>query len=133
MTRRLLSGLRAGARLLSIEQWLWVLFFALIALVLFATYRAGRSDEAEAEAGRDRVVTTRAAEGRETAAGERAIDTRAVQSRLDERNHDAAQTPDSAPDDRDLRRRCRQLREAGTVGVPACRRFEGAGEAEARP
>lgn len=120
-------------RAITPRGWAVIAVVALIALVLFATYRTGRSDEAEAEARRDQAVTTRAAEGREVAAGERAADTRAIQNRLDERNHDAAQTPDSAPDDRDLRRRCRQLREAGTVGVPACRRFEGAGEAQARP
>ena len=105
----------------------WLILAALLAALVAAAwlYNAGRDAvrrDVAAEAAR---AEARAGKGRETAATERAIDAAANADKLEQWNHDAEQTPDTLPDDRTLRRRCRQLREAGTVGVPACRRFEG--------
>ena len=57
---------------------------------------------------------------RETAAGERLNDTQSIRNRQEERDHAAEAYPDGVPDDRELRRRCRQLRDAGR-DLPACR------------
>lgn len=58
-------------------------------------------------------VEAKAAPARETAATERLDDTLTINERQKERDHAAEAIPDSRPDDRELRRRCRQLRDSG--------------------
>lgn len=105
----------------------WIAAAVLAAFLLFGAYCAHRAAEGE----RDRLAaeTQRTAEkassGRETAADEDLADTLTIQQRLQERDHAAEALPDSRPDDRELRRRCRQLRDAGRGDVPACRGLEG--------
>lgn len=106
------------------QVWLMAALLLGLCLMLAASHAAGERDAEARRADRDQAVVTRAADGRETAAGDRAADTRRIQTDLNERNRDAEATPDSPPDDRELRRRCRQLRDAGTTGLPACRGFE---------
>lgn len=112
-------------RTFSWEGWLIIALLLGLTAMLATCHAMGVRDGERDRAVRDQAVVTRAAEGRETAAGERAADARSNTERLIERNRDAELTPDRLPDDAERRRGCRQLREAGTVGVPECRGFEG--------
>lgn len=117
----MIAAARAVARFLPLKTWLWLGVVAVCAALAVWLYAAGRGDEREAQAaGRAKVEAT-AAKGRETAAAERTLDNAAVDRRLEEWNHAAEQIPDAAPDDRELRRRCRQLRDAGYRDLPECR------------
>ena len=117
-----LALLRGIGRALPMRAWL-VLGLAAVALILAVwLFQAGREAEREAAA-------ARAAGGRDKAGTERAIEAAANADKLEQWNHDAEQTPDTPPDARTVRRRCRQLREAGAVGLPECRGFEGRAQA----
>lgn len=112
-------------RLLSPKGWIWLgVTVAALALALWLFNAGGDAvrEDVAAEAAR---VEVKAGKGRETAGTERHLNDAAIDRRLEEWNRDAEQTPDAAPDDRELRRRCRQLWDAGTRDVPACRRFTG--------
>ena len=104
----------------------WAVIAAVAAALLIALwiYNAGGDAVREDVAVEGAAAQATAGEGRETASTERAIDTTTNAAKLEQWNHAAEQTPDTPPDERTLRRRCRQLRDAGTVGVPACRGFE---------
>lgn len=102
-----------------------LIFAALLVIVVALAWCAGRESERDARAVRDLKTEAAAGRDRETAAIERADDTAAVAAKLETWNHDAERTPDAAPDQRELRRRCRQLREAGRDGLAACRGLEG--------
>jgi hypothetical protein len=96
---------------------IWVMA-AFIATGAYCAHR-GAQGVKDRQAARDARTAEIAASGRETAAIERLNDTTSTQARLTERNADAQATPDSTPSPRDVRRGCRQLREAGIV-VPEC-------------
>ena len=106
-----LAFAKSVARALPVRTWL--ILAALLAALLIALwiYTAGGDAVREDVADKAAKVEAQAAKGRETAATERTLDTNAVADRLEQWNHDAEQTPDAAPDDRELRRRCRQLRD----------------------
>jgi hypothetical protein len=93
----------------------WLILAALIAVLLIALwiYNAGGKAVRVDVAIEAAQVEVKAGKGRETAATERTVDTGANAARLEEWNHAAEQTPDASPDDRELQRRCRQLRDAG--------------------
>lgn len=112
------------ARALPVRTWLILAGAVAVLLLALWIFNAGGNAVREDVAAERAAVEARAAKGREKAATERAIDTAATAEKLEQWNHDAEQTPDAAPDDRELRRRCRQLRDAGRV-LPVCRRFEG--------
>ena len=120
-----LAFLKGLPRLLSPKGWL--ILAAIVAAIVIALwlYNAGGDAAREDTAAATAKVEAKAAKGREKASTERAIDTAAVADKLEQWNHDAEQTPDAAPDDRELRRRCRQLRDAGRTGLAVCRGFEG--------
>lgn len=111
-------------RLLSPKGWLLV--GVLAAFLAFGGYCAHRAAQGE----RDRQAASgakterKASTARETASTERLNDTLTIQGRQKERDDAAQALPDSRPDDRELRRRCRQLRDAGRR-LPACAGFEG--------
>jgi hypothetical protein len=106
--------------------WTWLILGAVAGLLTLGVwlYSAGRGDEREAVAVRQVQAERKASIGRETAATERTLDTSAIQARQAERDDEAEALPDSPPDDRELRRRCRQLRDAGSHPA-ACRGLEG--------
>ena len=99
----------------------WIIIAVLAAFLLFGGYCAHRAAQGERDrqAAETHKTEARAASARETAAGERHADTTTIRNRQEERDHAAEAIPDSLPDDRELRRRCRQLREAGRR-LPAC-------------
>jgi hypothetical protein len=103
----------------------WLIVLGLLAAILLlgrCAWDASRALEAE----RDRAEGLEtAAQAHGSAATERAVQTRTITETLEQRNRDAEQTPDSPPDARDLRRRCRQLCEAGDCDEPTCRGFAG--------
>ncbi len=112
------------ARAVPVRTWLMIAAAVAVLLLALWIFNAGGNAVREDQAAATAAAEARAAVGRETAATERAIDTAATADKLEQWNHDAEQTPDAAPDDRELRRRCRQLRDAGR-DLPVCRRFAG--------
>jgi hypothetical protein len=121
-----LSFLRA----VSPRQWMIVAIAAGVFAVAVALYLDGRADERRAQEARQAKAEARASINRETAASDRTLDNAAIVARQKERDDAAEDLPDSPPDDRELRRRCRQLRDAGR-DLPACRVL--AGPVQARP
>lgn len=104
----------------------WIVLGILAAFLLtggFCAHRAAQGEKAR-QAAEQAETERRASTARETAATERSTDTTIIRNRQEERNHAADAIPDSLPDERELRRRCRQLRDAGR-SLPACERFAG--------
>ena len=91
-------------------------------LIAFTVWRS--MDRRDAVSDAAAKVEAKAAPARETAATERLNDTLTIQDRQKERDHAAEAIPDSRPDDRELRRRCRQLRDSGRTPA-ACAGLEG--------
>jgi hypothetical protein len=116
-------ALRAG-RALTPTGWLAIGLLA--AFLIFGAYCSHRGAESvrARQAAEQAKVEEVASSARETAAGERLNDTTTIRDRKEERDHAAQTLPDGEPDDRELRRRCRQLRDAGRVSA-ACRGLEG--------
>ena len=114
-----LTVLRSIPRLLNPTGWLIVAIVA--AFVLTGAYcsHRGAQGERDRQAAQTQKTDARGAGAREAAAVEREADTTTIRNRQEERDHAAEAIPDSRPDDRELRRRCRQLREAGR-SLPAC-------------
>jgi gamma-glutamylcysteine synthetase len=114
-------------RLRAVPARVWVILgLALAALAVAAwIYAAGGNAVREDVAIEAAKVEVKAGKGREVAATERVLDETGVDQRQRERDDAAEQSPDSVPDLRDLRRRCRQLRDHGRGDVPACRGLEG--------
>jgi len=111
-------------RVLPARSWLAIGAVAVVITLALAIYFAGRGDERADNDAEDQRAQSQASTGRETAATERTLDTSAITDRQKERDHAAEQIPDSLPDHRELRRRCRQLRDAGR-DLPACRGLAG--------
>ncbi|WP_313105273.1 hypothetical protein, partial [Brevundimonas sp.] len=89
----------------------WIAIAVLAAFLIFGAYCAHRGADGvrDRHAADQAKVEAKAASARETAAGERLTDTTTITNRKLERDHAAEALPDSLPDDRELRRRCRQL------------------------
>jgi len=106
----------------------WLALAVLAAFLIFGAYCAHRGADGvrDRQAAEQAKIEAKASSARETAAGERLADTTTITNRKMERDHAAQALPDSLPDDRELRRRCRQLRDAGRI-PPACRGLEGSG------
>jgi len=104
----------------------WITIAVLAAFLIFGGYCAHRGAEGVRvrQAADQAKVEAKASSARETAAGEAVNDTTTIRNRKEERDHAAQALPDGVPDDRELRRRCRQLRDAGR-SLPACRGLEG--------
>jgi hypothetical protein len=104
----------------------WLLFAVLAAFLIFGGYCAHRGADGvrDRQAAEQAKVEAKASSARETAAGERLTDTTTIRDRQKERDDAAEALPDGLPDDRELRRRCRQLRDTGR-SPPACRGLEG--------
>ena len=104
----------------------WITIGVLAAFLLFGGYCAHRAAQGERDrqAAQAHKIEAKASSARETAAGERLNDATTITTRKMERDHAAQALPDSLPDDRELRRRCRQLRDAGRI-PPACRGLDG--------
>ncbi|MCW0047778.1 hypothetical protein OIU13_14705 [Brevundimonas sp. BT-123] len=118
-----LDFLRSIPRLLSPTGWLIAVIIAAFVLTgAYCSYR-GAQGERDRQAVQTHKTEAKASSARETAAVEREADTTAIRNRQEERDHAAEAIPDSRPDDRELRRRCRQLREAGR-SRPACNGFD---------
>lgn len=100
----------------------WLTLAVLGALLIFGGYCAyrGADSERDRQAQREVAAERRAGDGRERAASERQAETTTITDLQRERDHAAEAIPDGLPDDRELRRRCRQLRDAGR-DLPACR------------
>ncbi|WP_312599069.1 hypothetical protein [Brevundimonas sp.] len=114
-----LAFLRSIPRMLSPTGWLIVTIIATFVLTgAYCSYR-GAGAERGRQAAQTQKTEAKAASARETAAGERQAETTTIRNRQEERDHAAEAIPDSLPDDRELRRRCRQLRDAGRR-LPAC-------------
>jgi hypothetical protein len=104
----------------------WLALAILAAFLIFGGYCAHRGAEVvrDRQAAEQARVEAKGSSARETAAGERLTDTTTIRNRQEERDHAAQALPDGVPDDRELRRRCRQLRDVRRV-PPACRGLEG--------
>lgn len=115
-----LAFLRSIPRLLSPTGWLIVAIIA--AFVLTGAYcsHRGAQGERDRQAVETQKTEAKASGARETAAREASIETPIIRNRQDQRDRAAEAIPDSHPDDRELRRRCRQLRDAGKTH-PLCR------------
>lgn len=118
-----LAFIRRIPAMLSPKGWLAIALLA--AFVLTGAYcsHRGAQGERDRQAVQTQKTEAKASSARETAAVEREADTTTIRNRQEERDHAAEAIPDSRPDDRELRRRCRQLREAGR-SLPACNRFD---------
>lgn len=104
----------------------WGAVAVLIAFLIFGAYCSHRAAEGvrDRQAAAAAKVEAKASSARETGANEALNDTTTITSRKMERDHAAEALPDSLPDDRELRRRCRQLLDAGR-SPPACRGLTG--------
>ncbi|MGU3455654.1 hypothetical protein ACLBV5_05010 [Brevundimonas sp. M1A4_2e] len=104
----------------------WLAIALLTAFLIFGGYCARRGAEGvrDRQAAEQAKVEAKASAAREAAASERLTDTTTIRNRQEERDHAAQALPDGVPDERELRRRCRQLRDAGRI-PPACRGLEG--------
>lgn len=104
----------------------WAALAILAAFLLFGAYCAHQGAEGlrDRQADEQAKVERKASSARETGANEALTDTTTIRNRQEERDHAAQALPDSLPDDRELRRRCRQLLDAGRSPA-ACRGFEG--------
>ncbi|MGX1587372.1 hypothetical protein [Bacteriophage sp. 438212] len=104
----------------------WLIFAVLAAFMIFGAYCAHRGAQGvrHQQAAEQAKTEAKAASARETAAGERLTDTTTIRDRQEERDHAAQALPDGVPDERELKRRCRQLRDTGRI-PPACRGLEG--------
>jgi len=104
----------------------WLKLGVLAAFLIFGGYCAHRGAEGvrDSQAAEQAKVEAKASSARETSAGEAVNDTTTIRNRQEERDHAAQALPDGVPDDRELRRRCRQLRDDGRI-PPACRGLEG--------
>lgn len=104
----------------------WLALAILVAFLLFGGFCAHRAAQGEKarQATEQAETERRASSARETAATERSADTTIIRNRQEERNHAAQALPDGMPDERELRRRCRQLRDAGR-SLPTCVGLEG--------
>jgi len=103
----------------------WLALVVLAAFLIFGAYCAHRGAEGvrDRQAAEQAKVEAKASSARETSAGEAVNDTTTIRNRQEERDHAAEALPDGLPDDRELRRRCRQLLDAGRT-PPACRGLE---------
>jgi len=104
----------------------WITIAVLVAFLVFGAYCAHRGAEGVLDRQAAKVAKTeeKASAARETGANEAVNDNTTIRNRQEERDHAAQILPDGVPDDRELRRRCRQLRDAGR-SLPACRGLEG--------
>lgn len=104
----------------------WAILAMLAAFLIFGAYCAHRGADSvrDRQAAEQAKTEAKAASARETAAGERLTDTTTITNRKLERDHAAQALPDGVPDERELRRRCRQLRDARRSPA-ACRGLEG--------
>lgn len=102
----------------------WIIMAVIAAFLLSLGYCSHRAVQAERARQAVEAAKTerRASSARETASVERLNDTLTIQDRQKERDHAAQALPDGVPDDREFRRRCRQLRDAGR-SLPACDRL----------
>lgn len=116
-------AVRTFMRAISPRGWAAIAIVVAVLMAALWIYNAGGDavrEDVDDEAAQAEV---KAGANREVAATERALDTAAITQRQQERDHAAEQTPDSLPDDRELRRRCRQLWDHGFRDVAECRRF----------
>lgn len=104
----------------------WLIIGLLAAFLIFGAYCSHRGADGVRgrQATQQAKTEAKASSARETAAGERQTNTTTIRDRQEERDHAAQALPDSLPDDRELRRRCRQLLDAGRVPA-ACRGLDG--------
>lgn len=104
----------------------WLALAVLAAFLIFGAYCAQRGADGvrDRHAAEQAKIEAKASSARETAAGERLTDTTTIRDRQEERDHAAQALPDGVPDERELKRRCRQLRDTGRI-PPACRGLEG--------
>lgn len=104
----------------------WITIAVLVAFLIFGAYCSQRGAEGvrDRQAAEQAKVERKASSARETGAEEALTDTTTIRNRQEERDHAAQALPDGVPDDRELRRRCRQLLDAGR-SLPACRGLEG--------
>ena len=92
----------------------WLTLGVLAAFLIFGAHCAHRGAEGvrDRQAAEQAKVEAKASSARETSAGEAVNDTTTIRNRQEERDHAAQAIPDGVPDDRELRRRCRQQRDA---------------------
>lgn len=104
----------------------WITIALLAAFLIFGGYCAHRGAEGvrDRQAAEQAKVEAKASSARETGAEEALTDATTIRNRQEERDHAAQALPDGVPDDRELRRRCRQLLDAGRRPA-ACRGLEG--------
>jgi hypothetical protein len=104
----------------------WLALAILAAFLIFGAYCSHKGAEGvrDRQATKDAKVAAKASSAREAGANEALTETTTITNRKMERDHAAEALPDSLPDDRELRRRCRQLHDAGR-SLPACRGLEG--------
>lgn len=114
-----LAFLRRVPAMLSPRGWLAV--GVLVLFLGFGAYCAQRSAQGvrDQQAAEQAKTERKASAARETASTERLNDTLTTLERQKERDDAAQALPDGVPDDRELQRRCRQLRDAGR-SLPAC-------------
>jgi flagellar biosynthesis/type III secretory pathway M-ring protein FliF/YscJ len=104
----------------------WAVVGVLAAFLIFGAYCSHRGAQGERDRQEVRQAEQRAkaAEAGSQAVRDVARETITINQRQQERDRDAEAIPDGVPDERELRRRCRQLRDAGR-DLPACRAFDG--------
>lgn len=99
----------------------------LLVLLAYCTTQARQDERAKAERQHAEAYARqleRQASANDKASARRLDDLTTNIDLTKERDDDARSQPDGVPDDRELRRRCRQLRDAGSRPA-ACRRFDG--------
>lgn len=120
----LAAFVRSIPGLLPLKGWATVGVLALfLAFGAYCSQRAAQG-ERDRQAVQSAKVDAKAVTSRETASGERAIDTANLNLQRKATDDALATLPDAVPSDRRIARHCLRLPDGGR-GVPECERFAG--------
>lgn len=114
-----LAFLRSIPRMLSPTGWL--ILAIITAFVLTGAYcsHRGAQGERDRQAAETQKTEAKAASARETAAGERAVETPIINTREKDLSDAVNSLPDAAPSARRVRLACERLRHQGNTRLPA--------------
>lgn len=114
-----LAFLRSVPRMLSPTGWLILAIIA--AFVLTGAYcsHRGAQGERDRQAVETHETEAKAASARETAAGERAVETPIINAREKDLSDAVNSLPDAVPSARRVRLACERLRQQGNTRLPA--------------
>lgn len=114
-----LAFLRSIPRLLSPTGWLILAIITAFVLTgAYCSYR-GAQGERDRQAAQTQKTEAKAASARETAAGERTVETPIINAREKDFSDAVNSLPDAVPSARRIRLACERLRHQGNTRLPA--------------